>query len=186
MESFFLAETVKYLWLLFDLAVGPDNIVENGPYKYIFSTEGHLLPATPQISLVKEHCLYYGSYCRTNDIRQRSFSSEVDNDLQESNDSTISGTHAEFMSDYNTFESTSISGLIKGFCPGLTHGQKYGISYVDPPDLPRDDQTVQRKEPTVAQSHAVLVIPSPSDDHSPPDHNSDQNDNQTHDSDVST
>jgi len=33
MESFFLAETVKYLWLLFDLAAGPDNIVENGPYK---------------------------------------------------------------------------------------------------------------------------------------------------------
>ncbi|KAF3645513.1 hypothetical protein FXO38_19606, partial [Capsicum annuum] len=51
MESFFLAETVKYLWLLFDLAAGPDNLVENGPYKYIFSTEGHLLPATPQISL---------------------------------------------------------------------------------------------------------------------------------------
>lgn len=51
MESFFLAETVKYLWLLFDLAVGPDNLVENGPYKYIFSTEGHLLPATPQLSL---------------------------------------------------------------------------------------------------------------------------------------
>ncbi|GFP86082.1 probable alpha-mannosidase i mns4 [Phtheirospermum japonicum] len=34
MESFFLAETVKYLWLLFDLAAGPDNLVENGPYKY--------------------------------------------------------------------------------------------------------------------------------------------------------
>ncbi|KAK4258077.1 hypothetical protein QN277_007577 [Acacia crassicarpa] len=186
MESFFLAETVKYLWLLFDLAVGPDNIVENGPYKYIFSTEGHLLPTTPQISLVKEHCLYYGSYCRTNDIRQRSFSSEVENDLQKSNDSTISGTHTEYMSDYNTFESTSLSGLIKGFCPGLTHGQKYGISYVDPPDLPRDDQTVQQKEPTAVQSHAVLVIPSASDHHSPPDHTSDQNDNQTHDSDVST
>ena len=24
---------VKYLWLLFDLAVGPDNLVESGPYK---------------------------------------------------------------------------------------------------------------------------------------------------------
>ncbi|PKI56439.1 hypothetical protein CRG98_023177 [Punica granatum] len=33
MESFFLAETVKYLWLLFDLAAGPDNLIENGPYK---------------------------------------------------------------------------------------------------------------------------------------------------------
>lgn len=39
-----------------------------------------------------------------NDIRQRSFSSEVENDLQESNDSTVhgNGTHAEY-----------ISGLIK-------------------------------------------------------------------------
>ncbi|KAJ8650413.1 hypothetical protein MRB53_003436 [Persea americana] len=49
-DSYFEAN-VKYLWLLFDLAAGPDNIVENGPYKYIFSTEGHLLPATPEISL---------------------------------------------------------------------------------------------------------------------------------------
>ena len=26
---------VKYLWLLFDLAAGPDNLIENGPYKYV-------------------------------------------------------------------------------------------------------------------------------------------------------
>ncbi|KAK1310115.1 putative alpha-mannosidase I MNS4 [Acorus calamus] len=64
MESFFLAETVKYLWLLFDSAVESDNIVERGPYKYIFSTEGHLLPATPEISLVHEHCSYFGSFCK--------------------------------------------------------------------------------------------------------------------------
>nr|CAB3478469.1 unnamed protein product [Digitaria exilis] len=66
MESFFLAETVKYLWLLFDLGAGPDNIVENGPYKYIFSTEGHLLPVTPQIALVDEHCSYFGAFCNAN------------------------------------------------------------------------------------------------------------------------
>lgn len=24
---------VKYLWLLFDLAAGPDNLIETGPYK---------------------------------------------------------------------------------------------------------------------------------------------------------
>ncbi|WVZ68650.1 hypothetical protein U9M48_017566 [Paspalum notatum var. saurae] len=63
MESFFLAETVKYLWLLFDLAAGPDNIVENGPYRYIFSTEGHFLPITPEIALVDEHCSYFGAFC---------------------------------------------------------------------------------------------------------------------------
>ncbi|XP_002985136.2 alpha-mannosidase I MNS4 [Selaginella moellendorffii] len=63
MESFFLSETVKYLYLLFDLAAGGDNIVENGPYPYLFSTEGHLFPLTPQISLPKECCTYSGSFC---------------------------------------------------------------------------------------------------------------------------
>ncbi|KAF7806987.1 alpha-mannosidase I MNS4 [Senna tora] len=149
MESFFLAETVKYLWLLFDLAVGPDNIVENGPYKYVFSTEGHLLPATPQISLVKEHCLYFGAYCRMDDIRQRSFTSDSANDLQESNDSRI---HGSWTSGDPNLESTAVSGLIKGFCPRLTHGQKFGISYIHPIPRPRDDETIQQKE----QSHTVL------------------------------
>ncbi|RZB45047.1 Alpha-mannosidase I MNS4, partial [Glycine soja] len=89
MESFFLAETVKYLWLLFDLAAGPDNLVENGPYKYIFSTEGHLLPATPQISLLREHCLYYGAYCRSGDLRQTYFVPESNKDKKESNDAGL-------------------------------------------------------------------------------------------------
>ncbi|CAI5978118.1 unnamed protein product, partial [Closterium sp. NIES-65] len=33
MESFFLSETVKYLYLLFDLALGGNNIMDNGPYQ---------------------------------------------------------------------------------------------------------------------------------------------------------
>ncbi|XP_033647803.1 ER degradation-enhancing alpha-mannosidase-like protein 1 [Asterias rubens] len=40
MESFFLSETCKYLFLLFD----SDNHVNRAASKYIFSTEGHLLP----------------------------------------------------------------------------------------------------------------------------------------------
>ncbi|KAL9684273.1 hypothetical protein QQ045_021708 [Rhodiola kirilowii] len=67
MEIFFPAETVKYLWLLFDLASGLENLVENGPYKYVFSTEGHILHATPQISLVCEHCSYLRSFCSLGD-----------------------------------------------------------------------------------------------------------------------
>ncbi|GAQ88520.1 Glycosyl hydrolase family 47 [Klebsormidium nitens] len=51
MESFFLSETVKYLWLLFDSALEGDNLVENGPYPYVFSTEGHLFPIRPDLSL---------------------------------------------------------------------------------------------------------------------------------------
>ncbi|KAG6548383.1 hypothetical protein Mapa_010162 [Marchantia paleacea] len=57
MESFFLAETVKYLWLLFDLAAGGENLVETGPHPYIFSTEGHLFPMTPEISLRSDYKL---------------------------------------------------------------------------------------------------------------------------------
>eukprot|EP00850_Spirogloea_muscicola_P015759 SM000123S25871 [mRNA] locus=s123:315845:321165:- [translate_table: standard] len=63
MESFFLSETVKYLWLLFDLGAGGTNLVERGPYSYIFSTEGHLFPMTPEISLPSERCSYLGSFC---------------------------------------------------------------------------------------------------------------------------
>ena len=39
-ESFFLSETVKYLYLLFDT----DNPINTNDMKYIFSTEGHVLP----------------------------------------------------------------------------------------------------------------------------------------------
>ncbi|ODM99933.1 ER degradation-enhancing alpha-mannosidase-like protein 1 [Orchesella cincta] len=40
MESFFLSETCKYLYLLFDT----DNPLNNQFNKYLFTTEGHLLP----------------------------------------------------------------------------------------------------------------------------------------------
>lgn len=40
MESFFLSETCKYLYLLFDT----DNHVNKHSSKYLFSTEGHLFP----------------------------------------------------------------------------------------------------------------------------------------------
>jgi mannosidase alpha-like ER degradation enhancer 2 len=181
MESFFLAETVKYLWLLFDLAAGPDNIVENGPYKYVFSTEGHLLPATPQISLVREHCLYYGAYCRSGDLRQTYFVSEADKDKHESNDSRIYGswTKATYSSEYPTSEPSAFSGLIKGFCPGLNHGQKFGLLYMHSNDEHRDHETVQPEEPTLVQSHSVVLLPAQNSDHSVPDSGNDHNDSHT-------
>lgn len=162
MESFFLAETVKYLWLLFDLAVGPDNLVENGPYKYIFSTEGHLLPATPQISLKREHCSYFGAYCKDSDSKQGSETSGVSADPQETNGSEFYGSwvHTGFPSD-SFLESTSLPGLIKGLCPGLTHGQKYGITYLPLVDTAPEDVSPTQKEPsqpTVVQSHSVVVV----------------------------
>ncbi|KAJ1527026.1 hypothetical protein ONE63_008570 [Megalurothrips usitatus] len=44
MESFFLSETCKYLYLLFDT----DNYVNKNHENYLFTTEGHLLPLLPQ------------------------------------------------------------------------------------------------------------------------------------------
>ncbi|KAL9317963.1 hypothetical protein ACSQ67_014480 [Phaseolus vulgaris] len=187
MESFFLAETVKYLWLLFDLAVGPDNLVEKGPYKYIFSTEGHLLPATPQISLVREHCLYYGAYCRSGDLRQTYFVPKSDKDKKESNDTIFydSWTKDTYSSDYTTFEPSAVSGSIKGFCPGLYHGQKFGLLYAHSTDERQDYETnqVQQKESTTVESHSVLVLRGQSSDHLVPEYGSDRNDGQTHESD---
>ncbi|KAI9195331.1 hypothetical protein LWI28_013903 [Acer negundo] len=176
MESFFLAETVKYLWLLFDLAVGPENLVENGPYKYIFSTEGHLLPATPQISLAKEHCSYFGAYCKSGDSKEKSDTVDISDDPQETNGSKVFGdrSHTGFPSD-SFFGSIPATGLIKqGFCPGLTHGQKYGITYIA-----SEDVSTTQKESTAVQSHSVVVVSDQTSIYSPSESQSDDNDAQT-------
>ena len=39
-ESFFLSETVKYLYLLFDT----ENPINANERRYVFSTEGHVFP----------------------------------------------------------------------------------------------------------------------------------------------
>ena len=39
-ESFFLSETVKYLYLLFDT----ENPINAHERRYVFSTEGHVFP----------------------------------------------------------------------------------------------------------------------------------------------
>lgn len=169
MESFFLAETVKYLWLLFDLAAGPDNLVENGPYKYIFSTEGHILPSTPQISLAREHCSYFGAYCRNGDIKQEHCTADVVSNLQETNDSRSFGSwaHGGLQSETTFSDSIPISGSIKGFCPGLTHGQKFGITYVTPADTQKNVPTIERQE-NVARSVSAMVVPDQNSDYTPP------------------
>ncbi|RWS29972.1 ER degradation-enhancing alpha-mannosidase-like 1, partial [Leptotrombidium deliense] len=45
MESFFLSETCKYLYLLFDF----DNPLNRYPTRYIFSTEGHVFPVSSKM-----------------------------------------------------------------------------------------------------------------------------------------
>ncbi|KAL1562106.1 Alpha-mannosidase I mns4, variant 2 [Salvia divinorum] len=164
MESFFLAETVKYLWLLFDLAAGPDNLVENGPYPYIFSTEGHLLPATPQVSLVSEHCSYLGAYCRSSNLRQETFFSEAARDSAATNISeSLTNTDAKILLRSDSRKSRS-SGLIKGYCPGLTHAQRYGISYVASDDSPEEESSSTKPDTVVQNSSTALVVSNQSSD----------------------
>ncbi|XP_021738294.1 alpha-mannosidase I MNS4-like isoform X1 [Chenopodium quinoa] len=166
MESFFLAETVKYLWLLFDLAVGADNLVESGPYNYIFSTEGHLLPSTPQISLVREHCTYYGAYCRSHNssLRQELHSSDI---LRKSQEANGSGVHHRgwvpnaLLSALPDRTTSSGSGLVKGFCRGLNHGQKIGVSFVKPQFKAQEVVSVDNRVANTASSKSNIVVSSP-------------------------
>ncbi|XP_038877093.1 alpha-mannosidase I MNS4 [Benincasa hispida] len=165
MESFFLAETVKYLWLLFDLAAGPDNLVENGPYKYVFSTEGHLLPATPQISLVREHCSYLGAFCKS---KMEPESGMINNatDVEEAKHSFSEGTTSTEIPSSSAFsELTSTTGLIRGVCPGLTHGQKFGIT--DTGSTMTDDEPVNERE--TVQKHSTVVETDQNSGHSQSD-----------------
>ncbi|RWR80960.1 alpha-mannosidase I MNS4 isoform X1 [Cinnamomum micranthum f. kanehirae] len=164
MESFFLAETVKYLWLLFDLAVGPDNIVENGPYKYIFSTEGHLLPATPEISLADEHCSYFGAFCRSGGKKKYQTSEVKHNEANDTANPYRSWGPFSFPSRPKSPEPISLTGLIEGRCPGLTHGQKYGISYAADPESFMDgnskDESANEPEDDVSRQHSIVLISS--------------------------
>lgn len=158
MESFFLAETVKYLWLLFDLAAGSDNLVENGPYKYVFSTEGHLLPATPQISLVKERCSYIGSFCLRSNFGHEFPMFDIPMDSLEPNATKAVLDTKSLSGRSNVHKSSSVSGVIKGLCPGLSHGQKYGISYVASHSTTLSDEPVDQRDSNVVQSHSVVLV----------------------------
>uniref|UniRef100_A0AAF5I3T3 alpha-1,2-Mannosidase n=2 Tax=Strongyloides stercoralis TaxID=6248 RepID=A0AAF5I3T3_STRER len=66
MESFFLAETLKYLYLLFD----KDNLVNRNAEKLIFTTEGHILPVLEKYQKSKSNSANYSdnSICQVNEI----------------------------------------------------------------------------------------------------------------------
>lgn len=78
--------------------------------------------------------------------------------------------------------------FLQGFCPGLNHGQKFGLLYAHLTDERHEYETneVQQKESTTVQSHSVLVLRSQSSDHLVPEYGSDRNDSQTHESDGTT
>lgn len=97
------------------------TFLKNGSVcRYIFSTEGHLLPMTPGISLVREHCSYFGAYCKNSHIGQDPTSSSyISKDAHQSNNSTrfqrgLGST--SYVTKYAFHKSTSISGIIKVSC----------------------------------------------------------------------
>ncbi|XP_047951788.1 alpha-mannosidase I MNS4 isoform X2 [Salvia hispanica] len=142
MESFFLAETVKYLWLLFDLAAGPDNLVENGPYpskKY-----PRLLPML--------------SWCHLSPSTEAARDSSTTN-ISES----LTNTDAKILSRSDSRKSRA-SGLIKGYCPGLTHAQRYGISYVASDDSPGEESSSTEPDTVVQNSSTALMVSNQSSD----------------------
>lgn len=47
--------------------------------------------------------------------------------------------------------------IFQGICPGLTHGQKYGISYVDLIDTAQEDKSTHQSE-NAAKSHSPRVV----------------------------
>ena len=76
--------------------------------------------------------------------------------------------------------------ILQGFCPGLNHGQKFGLLYMLSNDEHRDPETNQPEEPTTVQSHSVMLLPVQSSDSSVPDSCNDHNDSQTSESDVTS
>lgn len=54
---------------------------------------------------------------------------------------------------------------LQGLCPGLTHGQKYGISYLDATRTAQEDHSTHQRE-NVADSHSLLVVSQQSADNS--------------------
>lgn len=133
MESFFLSETVKYLWLLFDLAAGGDNLVEKGPHPYIFNTEGHFLPMSPEISLPAEHCTHAGSSCKERVAERLLFAKrKLKKELEDSRRNEEIGIDQCSLSDLDsqtcsnneergTRDGVSAESHLKGMCPALNH-----------------------------------------------------------------
>lgn len=51
----------------------------------------------------------------------------------------------------------------QGYCPGLTHGQRYGISYVASDDSPEEESSSTKQADVVQNSSSVTVVLNESD-----------------------
>lgn len=52
----------------------------------------------------------------------------------------------------------------QGYCPGLYHGQKFGITYVTSADTQKNVPTNEREQ-TVARSLSSIVVPDQNSDY---------------------
>eukprot|EP00249_Psilotum_nudum_P018218 c26697_g1_i1 orf=127-2067(+) len=166
MESFFLAETVKYLWLLFDLAVGGDNMVEKGPYPFVFSTEGHMFPMTHEISLSAEHCTYIGSFCHESAVSELRWFN-----LTETGDSNAFPFKTSSGIDHWCSASQHVKGQdksenfdehiapLKGVCPGYGYWQQFGIhSFKDVPVSHSYRKTHHKEQQQTLHQRLVHIV----------------------------
>jgi len=80
--------------------------------RYIFSTEGHLLPATPEISLVSEQCSYLGAFCK-GDRWKKHGPADISFDYQETNDTQLPMDRDPSVPSLKTQDAFSLSGFIK-------------------------------------------------------------------------
>ena len=58
------------------------------------------------------------------------------------------------------------SFCLQGVCPGLTHGQKFGITYVSPSHRAHEDDSRNQGDLTTAESHSMMVVPKQNSDYS--------------------
>ena len=56
---------------------------------------------------------------------------------------------------------------LQGVCPGLTHGQKFGISYISPSHRAHEDDSRDQGEQANAESHSIVVVQNQNTDDSP-------------------
>jgi mannosidase alpha-like ER degradation enhancer 2 len=117
-------------------------------HRYVFSTEGHFLPMTPEISLLSDHCTYPGSYCQKDPVlegvqssRREKAEMEADEIVNQKvnfslcNDSSLEVQRHSLQGTDQTEEDFQDSegrdftqSSVKGVCPKLSHWRQLGLN----------------------------------------------------------
>ena len=108
MESFFLAETLKYLYLLFDagskkMSESIHHVVSEFSHEYIFSTEGHIFPLVEEL----------GAFGMP-ELKKSKKEDEVEDEVEKSLEKQEQEEDANF-----TQKEDSCNEVIEGYCRPL-------------------------------------------------------------------